>query len=122
MENNNIVSQIETNIAENKNRQIFKLFVSTHLKLQIEPWAFDTLHEYFPETDDYDYRIIKQKLTDFIVTFNKMVSSKIQTGTEIMLNFMNTVLVFEVKSYVQSFIQNKIEEFYIIDLSRIENN
>lgn len=90
------------------------------LTLQVEPWAFDTLHEYFPETDEYDYRLIQKKLKECIFQLQAMLSSNIHSGTEIMIDFINSILVFEVKSFSQSFYQNEIEESYILDLSKIE--
>ncbi len=92
------------------------------LKLQIEPWAFETLHEYFPNATETDFHRIRHHLSDCIMKFQQLLTGKILLGTEIMLDFLNGLLIFEVKNYSQTLYQYQVEETYTLDLSKVELN
>lgn len=92
---------------------------TTPLRLQIEPWAFDTIRENCSKSEEYSFQLIKQNLYDCILKFKLTVADTLTVGTEIMLNFADATLIFEVKNYSNAFNQNQVEELYILDLSNI---
>ena len=80
---------------------------NAQLKLQIEPWSFDTIHEFFPKSSENDYHLIKENLYDCITKFKRTVAAKLLLGTEIMFNYLDSIVIFEVKNHSYFINQNK---------------
>jgi hypothetical protein len=92
------------------------------LKLKIEPWAFETLQEYFPNSTETDLHQVRHNLADCIMKFQQVLAGNVLLGTEIMLDFLNGLLIFEVKNYSQTLNYYQIEETYTLDLTKVELN
>lgn len=107
-------TQIKLN--QNMNNQIFCL------KLKIEPWVFENLREHFPAATEKDFQEVSFYLSDCINKFQEVVAQKILLGTEIMLDFMDGLLIFEIKNHTQTIVQEQVEETYTLDLSKVESN
>lgn len=108
------------NLPYNTQIQSFKSEKPILLKLHIEPWAFENIKDFFPNSSESDFLKLRHHLSDCIMKFEQLVSGKILLGTEIMIDFMNGLLIFEVKNYAQSFNQSQIEETYTLDLIKVE--
>lgn len=54
--------------------------------------------------------------------FQQVLAGKVLLGTEIMLDFLNGLLIFEVKNYSQTLNYYQIEETYTLDLTKVESN
>jgi hypothetical protein len=93
---------------------------TTPLRLKVEPWAFDTIREHFSKSNESDFHLIMQNLYDCILKLKPTEADKILLGTEIMINFTDAILIFEVKYYSHTIIQNQVEKLYVLDLSKIE--
>lgn len=111
-----VLSSAQIVLNQNMNNQFFCL------KLKIEPWVFENLREHFPTATERDFQEVSFYLSDCIIKFQEVVAQKILLGTEIMLDFMDGLLIFEIKNHTQTLVHEQVEETYTLDLSKVELN